>query len=58
MYKVIPIIATIHSAVGYAHHTPVIPNKDDNQNAIGINTINPREREIVCAYNVFSVEMK
>lgn len=49
MYKISPIIATIHSAVGYAHHTPVILKSDDKRNATGIKTKNPRERDMICA---------
>ena len=53
-----PAKVTKHSVIGKDSHTPVIFNKKDRKNAIGIITKNPLESEIICAGKAFSVDVK
>ena len=53
-----PAKVTKHSVIGKDSHTPVILNKNDRKNAIGIITKNPLDREMICAGRAFSVDVK
>ena len=56
--KIPPRILTNNSVTGKASHTPVMPNRKDRKNAIGIMTKNPRKSEMTCAGWANSVEVK
>lgn len=49
---------TIASVIGNDSHTPVIPKKVDNKSDAGIIINKPLSREMDCAGNAFSVEVK
>lgn len=51
-------MATINSVVGNVNQTPIIPPMEESKKAIGIITINPRSREIICAGRACSVDVK
>lgn len=53
-----PAKVTKHSVIGKDSHTPVILNKNDRKNAIGIITKNPLDSEMICAGRAFSVDVK
>lgn len=53
-----PAKVTKHSVIGKDSHTPVIFNKKDSKNAIGIITKKPLESEIICAGKAFSIDVK
>ena len=53
-----PIKVTKHSVIGKDSHTPVIFNKNDRKNAIGIIIKNPLVSEMICAGRAFSVDVK
>ena len=53
-----PAKVTKHSVTGKESHTPVIFNRKDRKNAIGIIIKNPLDNEIICAGRAFSVDVK
>lgn len=58
MENAMPAKVTKHSVMGNDSHMPVISNKDDRKNTIGMITKNPLENEIICAGRAFSVDAK
>ena len=58
IYNEIPIIDTINSVTGKVIHIPVNPHIDDRKNAIGIISISPLVKEIICAGIFFSTDVK
>ena len=53
-----PVKVTKHSVIGKDNHTPVISNKKDRKNAIGIIIKKPLDNEMVCAGSAFSIDVK
>lgn len=53
-----PTRATKHSVMGKDSHTPVIFNKKERKNAIGIITKKPLDSEMICAGRAFSIDVK
>lgn len=53
-----PAKATKHSVIGKDSHTPVIFNRNDRKNAIGIIIKKPLDSEMICAGRAFSIDAK
>ena len=53
-----PVKVTKHSVIGKDSHTPVIFNKKDRKNAIGIIIKKPLDSEMICAGRACSVDVK
>ena len=53
-----PVKVTKHSVIGKDNHTPVISNKKDRKNAIGIIIKKPLDSEMICAGRAFSIDAK
>ena len=53
-----PVKVTKHSVIGKDNHTPIISNKKDRKNAIGIIIKKPLDSEMICAGRAFSIDAK
>ena len=53
-----PTKATKHSVIRRDSHTPVIFNKKERKNTIGIITKKPLDSETICAGRAFSIDVK
>ena len=51
-------VATTSSVIGYAHHMPVISQREERRNAIGIRTKKLLRKEIICAGTGLFMEIK